>query len=504
MGGYIGATAVGLTTTAADVQGDITSTDTTPELILKNTSEEDTEGGREGKITFKGEQSGGEESTLAQIESAHDGTSDDQKGDLIFKTNDGSDGASPTEAMRIDSAQNVTIGDGTVSAQADADNLVVGSSTGNNGITIASATNGNGSVRFADTGGTGRGLVFYDHDADNMRLFTAGSERMRIDSGGNVGIGTSSPNLHGWTNAVTLNTSANGGYEIGQSGTKYGAFALQGDGRVQLTNFTANPLTFQTNNTERMRIDSGGKIGIGTDSPLGEVTIAKDAGGNAPTSVTAANTYLQLGSDDFGPSNNGKFMIGFGYTDATNTNSPAYIGFEETSTSGDTKGDLTFYTRNVTTDTAPTERMRIDEDGIVTKSNQPVYYYVGGTSLSNNTVVVTKPATAIISSSDYSTSTGRFTAPVAGKYIFTVWGLFYPVDNSNTITVFSRKNGSTYGHNVQQNPYYVSTGNQHHTISATVIVDLAANDYHEWAVNRGSNTGNAYVSQWNQSGYLLG
>jgi hypothetical protein len=104
MGGYIGATAVGLTTTAADVQGDITSTDTTPELILKNTSEEDTEGGREGKITFKGEQSGGEETTLAQIESAHDGTSDDEKGDLIFKTNDGNDGAAPTERLRLDSA----------------------------------------------------------------------------------------------------------------------------------------------------------------------------------------------------------------------------------------------------------------------------------------------------------------------------------------------------------------------------------------------------------------
>ncbi|HCI69165.1 MAG TPA: hypothetical protein DHV30_00605, partial [Balneola sp.] len=65
MGGYIGATAVGLTTTAADVQGDITSTDTTPELILKNTTETDADGGRDGKITFKGEQSGGEESTLA-------------------------------------------------------------------------------------------------------------------------------------------------------------------------------------------------------------------------------------------------------------------------------------------------------------------------------------------------------------------------------------------------------------------------------------------------------
>ena len=58
-------------------------------------------------------------------------------------------------------------------------------------------------------------------------------------------------------------------------------------------------------------------------------------------------------------------MIGFGYTDATNTNSPAYIGYEETSTSGDTKGVLTFYTRDVITDTAPTERMRIDSSGNV-------------------------------------------------------------------------------------------------------------------------------------------
>jgi hypothetical protein len=106
-------------------------------------------------------------------------------------------------------------------------------------------------------------------------------------------------------------------------------------------------------------------VGIGTSSPLGKLTISNAAGTNAPSTVTAANTYLQLGSDDYGPSNNGKFMIGFGYTDATNTNSPAYIGYEEASTSGDTYGDLTFYTRSVNTDTAPTERLRIDSSGNV-------------------------------------------------------------------------------------------------------------------------------------------
>ena len=78
--------------------------------VLHNRTHEDTEGGRESLITFKGEQSGGEISTLAQIQASHDGTADDEKADLIFKTNDGSDGASPTEAARIDSSRNFIVG----------------------------------------------------------------------------------------------------------------------------------------------------------------------------------------------------------------------------------------------------------------------------------------------------------------------------------------------------------------------------------------------------------
>ena len=110
MSKYIGTPVVSLSTDTVDVTGDITTTDATPEVIIVNDTHEDTDGGREGKVTFKGQASGGEETTLAQIQASHDGTSDDEKGDLIFKTNDGSDGASPTEAMRIDSSQNVGIG----------------------------------------------------------------------------------------------------------------------------------------------------------------------------------------------------------------------------------------------------------------------------------------------------------------------------------------------------------------------------------------------------------
>lgn len=84
--------------------GDIS--DTAPERTFTNTTEEDTDGGRESKITFKGEQSGGEVSTLAQIEASHDGSSDDEKGQIVFRTNDGSDGSSPTDRVTIDSSGN--------------------------------------------------------------------------------------------------------------------------------------------------------------------------------------------------------------------------------------------------------------------------------------------------------------------------------------------------------------------------------------------------------------
>ena len=90
--------------------GDLVINNSSPDITLTNNTTEDTDGGRESTVTFKGLQSGGEESTLAQIQASHDATADDQKGDLIFKTNDGSDGASPTERVRVDSSGSMGVG----------------------------------------------------------------------------------------------------------------------------------------------------------------------------------------------------------------------------------------------------------------------------------------------------------------------------------------------------------------------------------------------------------
>ena len=76
---------------------------TAPYITLKNSTAENTEGGCESKIIFEDHAN----VSLAQIQSSHDGTSNDTKGDLIFSTHSGS---ALIERLRIDSAGYLGIG----------------------------------------------------------------------------------------------------------------------------------------------------------------------------------------------------------------------------------------------------------------------------------------------------------------------------------------------------------------------------------------------------------
>jgi hypothetical protein len=112
---------------------------------------------------------------------------------LAFGTR--ANGSNPAERMRIDSSGNVGIGNTSPSSySSSSDNLVVGTS-GDTGITVVSGTASNGQLKFADgTSGdaTGRGIIDYNHAADSMAFKTAATEAMRIDSSGNLLVGTTS------------------------------------------------------------------------------------------------------------------------------------------------------------------------------------------------------------------------------------------------------------------------------------------------------------------------
>jgi len=109
------------------------------------------------------------------------------------------------------------------------------------------------------TGDTNTGIFF--PAADTIAFSEGGAEAMRIDSSGNVGIGTSSP-----ATKLSVVASANSGINV-TNGTMTGIFFNSSDTSIAIGSTSNHPVAFLTNNAERLRIDSSGNVGVGTASP---------------------------------------------------------------------------------------------------------------------------------------------------------------------------------------------------------------------------------------------
>jgi len=281
--------------------------------------------------------------------------------DLFFVRNDGSMVAGIGSKMTLDASGNLGIGTTSPATfnAAQCNNLVVGTGSGSEGITVYSGTTSQGGLAFAD--GTSasdqyRGLIQYDHNSNGMLFWTNTSERMRIDASGNVGIGTSSPSfilgtgLHidstGYTSIVLQKGGAGQGHNIDftdenntlqyRIGTNFAS-----GGQNLLFAYGSTP-------TVGMTLDSSGNVGIGT----------------TPSSWSAAFDAIDLGPyASFSADNDTTFVTNNAYYNGTNwiyKNSNLagryrqQQGFHvwDTAASGTAGGTLTW-----------SEAMRIDSSG---------------------------------------------------------------------------------------------------------------------------------------------
>lgn len=218
-----------------------------------------------------------------------------------------------------------------------------------------------------------------------------------------------------------------------------------------------------------MTLDSSGRVGIGNTSPSFPLHVGGEIfSGRSDSSTEGGQISLGRASDN-----------ALHY----------YI---------DCYGGSTTPTMRFVDGSIGVTRMSIDSSGYINKPYQPSFSAkaTGSGPSASGTILFNEIDNNI--GSHYSASTGRFTAPIAGRYLFSHFVLFSVGGTNASLSAQIRKNGAAAVH-----PYTRSTGADYVSTAGTVILSLSAGDYVTVYVDEGTiyATGAAHN---NFSGFLIG
>jgi hypothetical protein len=275
---------------------------------------------------------------------------------LVFGTRDSSGGGvDANERMRIDSVGNLVLGQTSSALQSAGTGITLYGTTSSE-LKFLNSTSGQLTTDGTALVLTGSDFTINNRESGYIRLSTNNAERLRIDSAGNVGIGTSSPSVVADRRTLHVVGGSSGSiFDMGGSTTAIIGRLLASESDKSFNMRAADAsgfLTFQTGGAnERMRIDSAGNVGIGTSAPLAlfHVQTAEDAAvpilgffKNNATAGTSSGAIIRLSG--VSTANRGADIIAA--NDAAAGSTAHYLAFATSAPAA-----------------APTERMRIDSAG---------------------------------------------------------------------------------------------------------------------------------------------
>ena len=215
------------------------------------------------------------------------------------------------------------------------DGYVLTAQSGNTGGLTWAAQSSGGATDKISEGNTEAETVDTGSDG-HFKVTTEGTERFRIDSSGRAGIGTTSP-----THLLHLEDASSPAIKILDTTNDTNLLIYSQNTDAHIGTYSDHPLVFDTNSSEALRIDSSGRVGIGTTSPNSELHVK---GANEilrlETTTTTGGNYI-----NFNDADENKAFVGLG----SNSNDNFAVWLVK-------NANLSFATNN-------NERMRIDSSG---------------------------------------------------------------------------------------------------------------------------------------------
>ena len=246
-----------------------------------------------------------------------------------------------------------------------------------------------------------------------------------------------------------------------------------------------------------------GNLGLGASDPFQKLHIQNTT---SPLTLnlklnkdSTTNDYAEISFQLWEGASSGETVFG-----GSGTSRPSGVIRCLNESGSNATGSLIFATfSGGSTNSTVTEKMRIDSSGRVTMPYQPAFYTVhtatSGTNQQNTTVILTAPI--INRGSAYSTSTGRYTCPVAGLYQF----FFGTIKSDNGIAPdprVSRFNIRKNGTNASTELRLSENGGYGESASLVCLVECVANDFIDvFITDTGGWYGNTYA---HFGGFLIG